>query len=249
MVDPNAEGERRPSGPPSNVVDVLHRLRERNLPARVDANYLVAAGISENLVSQARFGLQFLGFVDELGQPSDALRTLARATDEDYQQILNAAIRRAYSDVFELIDPSSDDRARVRNVFRRYAPASQQDRMVMFFLAMCREAGVAVLDAPRKRTSAVAPIKKRVAAATRTTSPGNSRVSSTQADASAPIAAGRVPHGLRLLLELLPPEGSPLPPAKREQWLTLAREALKFAYPEDLSGEPSADPKDEPTER
>ena len=127
----------RPYGPPSNVTAVLHRLRSRNLPDRVDAEYLRDAGVSEGTVGRTLFALRFLDLVADDGQPTQALRSIHTSTDEEYRTILSGLVREAYSDVFNVIDPAEDSQDRILNVFRRYTPASQRNRMVIFFLGMC----------------------------------------------------------------------------------------------------------------
>lgn len=223
--------ERRPYGPPSNVIDVLHRLRERNLPTRIDAAYLLAAGVTENLVRHAQFGLEFLGLIDAVGEPTEVLRAIARATDEEYHAQMAEAVRRAYRDVLEVVDPSTDDPSRILNAFRRFSPASQRSRMVSFFLALCREAGIPVIEPQRQPPG---PTASRARGARRR-EPAPRRNSGQPG--AAPVAAAsqrpaEIPTGLRFLIEMLPPEGQPLSRERRDQWLTMAREALKFAYPE-----------------
>lgn len=156
IVDGEVVGTRRPYTPPSNVTGVLQRLRSRNLPDRVDAEYLRDAGVPEGTITRTLFALEFLGLVEE-GEPTQALRSIAISTDEEYQAILSGLVRQAYEDVFKVIDPAQDSQDRIVNFFRRYTPASQRDRMVIFFLGMCREAGIPTLDAPRQRSSAAQP--------------------------------------------------------------------------------------------
>jgi hypothetical protein len=153
MVDP---GTNRPYAPPSNVTAILKRLRSRNLPDRIDIDYLRDAGIPEGSIHRTVFALRFLGLVaDE--QPTGALREMARSTDEEYQGILATLVRQAYQDVFAVIDPAEDSQDRILNVFRRFTPASQRSRMVNFFLGICREAGIPTLDVPRQYSSQATP--------------------------------------------------------------------------------------------
>src|SRR5262249_35610932 len=65
--------------------------------------------------------------------------------------LLTAAIRNAYAEDFERVDPAEDTQAKIVDAFRRYERRSQTDRMVMLFLGLCREAGIPDRDAPRKR--------------------------------------------------------------------------------------------------
>ena len=225
MVTENAPETNRPYGPPSNVISVLQRLRSRNLPGRIDAGYLQDAGVSEGTVGRTLFALRFLGLIGDNAEPTQALRAIQTSTDEEYRTILAGLIRDAYVEVFNVVDPAEDSQDRILNVFRRYTPTSQRTRMVVFFLGMCREAGIATLDVPRQRPMREprAPREPR----TRQAAPPASRRRADQ------ISAGPsdIHPALVGLVRSLPPEGTVLSPEKREQWLTMARGTLDFIYP------------------
>lgn len=221
----------RPYAPPSNLVSVLHRLRQRNPPARIDAEFLRDLQVSDGTINRVLFGLRFLNLIEDDYTPTLAVRSIATSTDEEYQEILGGLLREAYSDVFERLDPTGDTQDKFLNFFRRFTPASQRERMVIFFLGMCREAGMQLADAPRQRASA----------ATMTQSKKASSAAKRDAQKSAPAGSGGelqdtggVPAPLLLLIRSLPPEGSPLPEPRRKQWLTMAEAALAFVYPEQV---------------
>jgi hypothetical protein len=182
IVDTN-----RPYCPPSNVAAVLQRLRSRNLPERVGVEYLRDAGVSEGTIGRTMFGLRFIGLV-EGETPTPALRSISTSTDEEYQGILAGLLREAYREVFEVLDPAEDQQTKFQNFFRRYTPASQRVRMVIFFLGMCREAGIPVFDAPRARTSGAA-----VSGGVRKRSTGRS----TRTTAARPKGQSRHPGGAK----------------------------------------------------
>lgn len=141
----------RPYASPSNVLSVFHRVRSRNLPDKIDNDFLRIAGIGEAVFGRVTATLRFLDMIDEGLRPTDTLRALSAAPDEDYRIILAGAIRAAYAEDFARIDPEQDTQARIVDAFRPYQPRSQTSRMVMLFLGLCREAGIPVLDAPRER--------------------------------------------------------------------------------------------------
>lgn len=224
----------RPYAPASNISLFLERIRTRNMPDRVDRDYLVDSGISENLVNRVVFALRFLGLL-EGDTPTSPLRAISTSTDEEYRQILSDQLHAAYADVFAVVDPERDSAAQILNVFRKFTPGSQRERMVSFFLAMCREAGIDVLDAPRERSREASPLRTK----SRSTSKG-----ATSRSQMADISPGSVPQtsrpavtavapALELLVQSLPAPGTPLPPARRQQWLTMAEATLKFLYPEE----------------
>ena len=227
----------RPYPPPSNVTAVLQRLRSRNVPERVDSEYLRDAGVPDGTNARTLFGLRFLGLLDD-DIPTPALRAIATSTDEEYQSILKGLIETAYREVFEIIDPTQDPQDRIINFFRRYTPASQRERMVVFFLGLCREAGIATLDAPRQRSSGVTPkshmaggeTTRRAArtAATRNTTRPTPQTART--DNKGPEQS-IIPPALELLVRSLPPIGGSMSEGRRRQWLAMADATLAFMYP------------------
>lgn len=238
---------KRPYAPASNVIAVLQRLRSRNLPERIDTNFLVDAGITESLVQRVESALEFLNLVHH-DVPTPALRSISTSTDEEYRSILAGLIRDAYSEVFAVVDPAEDDQDRILNVFRRYSPASQRARMVSFFLGMCREAGIPVLDAPRQRA---------MGESGRPTRPPASRATSGKAKAPTRRSAGGrdeqdvavgIHPALEVLIRSLQNQGETMSAVQRKRWLDLAEAALAFAYPEPIeqvNKEPEFDEEDD----
>jgi len=141
----------RPYAPSANVVSVLQRLRRMNTPPRLTSEFLGGAGVSEALRNRVLAAMRFLELIDDEQHPSDTLRSLVVAPDEDYRKLLEATLRSAYREDFENVDPTTDPQIRILNAFQRYQPRSQHERQVMLFLGLCREAGISVLDAPRER--------------------------------------------------------------------------------------------------
>jgi hypothetical protein len=149
-VEQNGE-QRRPYAAAANITAVVERARRINLPERINADFLEIVGIPEVARGRVLDALRFLRFIDEIGRPTDVLRALAGAPDDEVQDLLAAALRDAYAEDFNRVNPSQDPQARIVAAFRRYQPRSQTDRMVMLFLGLCRAAGIPVLDAPRER--------------------------------------------------------------------------------------------------
>ena len=181
----------RPYAPPANVLACLHRLRRMNMPSVVTRDLLKSIGISENIVPRVFATLRFLDLVTDSSEPTDVLRGLAGSTEDEYRQLLEKTVRRAYADEFGRIDPSVDTQERVMNAFQRYMPRSQHNRQVMLFLGLCREAWIPTLDVPRRRgmigrpssaSSAGRPAQPRASQAVRISS-GTPAVLLPQADA------------------------------------------------------------------
>lgn len=234
----NSNPDHRPYAPTANVIAMLNRFRTRNLPEKIDSEYLRDAGITDSLNPRVLFALRFLGFIDD-DAPTSILRSIARSTDEEYQTILAGVLRDTYRDVFEVLDPTQDQQSRFINFFRRYSPASQRDRMVTFFLGMCREAGIPTIDAPRNRVSG-ATAKARTSrstsgpkAAPRSTGQSKVADNSSVRDkvAPSPPSAVGMPPALELLVRSLPPAGTAMSIGKRSQWMALAKATLDYIYP------------------
>ena len=230
MVSQDREPTNRPYPPPSNTIAVLHRLRTRNLPDRIDNEYLRDAGIPEGTISRTLFAMRFLGFIDEGGLLTEPVKSIHTSTDEEYQAILSGLIREAYKEVFNVVDPSQDSQDKILNVFRRYIPASQRDRMVIFFLGMCREAGISTLDVPKARTMGT--VKTTTQVAKRTSSKAASTISQKERAAIRHAAVTGIDPALEGLIRTLPEPGTALSLERRRQWLEMAEATLRFVYPE-----------------
>jgi hypothetical protein len=237
-----SESTNRPYTPPSNLISVLGRVRSRNLPERIDLDYLRDVGIPEGTVHRTFFALRFLKLVEESGELTEALKSIGSSTDEEYRAILSGLIRDAYSEVFNVIDPAENTQAEILNVFRRYTPGSQRQRMVIFFLGMCREAGIPTLDVPRQRAMGrPRETAERPAPHTRT---GRASLRGTGALRTRGTAQPPdIPPALDGLVRSLPPAGTPLSAERRQQWLDMAKATLAFVYPEE--GAPNATTEEE----
>jgi hypothetical protein len=147
----NGTDDKRPYAATANVTGIIKRTRTRNLPDKVDGDFIRLAGVPDAVIHRVASALKFLGLVTEDDKPTDTLRALAAAPDEQYREILAGAVRNAYEVDFARVDPTQDSQKQIIDAFRPYQPRSQTDRMVMLFLGLCREAGMEVKDAPRER--------------------------------------------------------------------------------------------------
>jgi hypothetical protein len=148
---PDQPGPRRPYAASANVIAVLTRIRSRNLPVAVNNDFLRIANIGPAVFGRVTETLQFLRLIEQDGTPTEILRAIAAAPDAEYRNLLANAVRAAYSDDFQAVDPEHDTQQQIIEAFRRYEPRSQTHRMVMLFLGLAREAAIPVLEAPRER--------------------------------------------------------------------------------------------------
>lgn len=146
------DSQRRPYAATANVVGVLHRTRTRNLPDKIDDDFLRIVQVPDVVFGRVTEALRFLNLTTETNAPTEALKALAAAPDAEYKAILEGVVRDSYKDDFARVDPSQDSQAQIIDAFKPYEPRSQTARMVMLFLGLCREADIEVLDAPRQRT-------------------------------------------------------------------------------------------------
>src|SRR3990172_8952367 len=140
-----------PYASPANVLGVVHRYRDRNLPEEFNVALLSDIGIPKANIHRILAALRFLSLIGEGGEPTATFQSLQTAPEAEYQAIFGGVVRNAYQEPLKTVDPSRDSQLMIDNHFRRYTPQSQRHRMVTLFLALCREAGIATLDTPRQR--------------------------------------------------------------------------------------------------
>jgi hypothetical protein len=212
-------------GPPAAVISVLHHFRQREVPDTISMTTLTQLGVKDSLQRLVWRSLVFLGLVEESGATTETLKALRMARDDEYGTVLSEVITAAYADVIAHAPPATATRTQLLNAFRPYAPASQHERMIGLFLALCKEAGMSVAQ-PAKSSSLRPPSADR-----RTSRPprpaagsgnGGPPPSSTPAPAISthdPIITG--------LFQKLPPSGSDFSTAALEEWMA----ALKAVAP------------------
>jgi hypothetical protein len=142
---------KRPYAATANVMAIIERCRTRNLPETIDDDVFRIVGIGPAVFGRVRQAMWFLNLTRPDNTPTDNLRAISKAPEQEYRQLLESMVREAYAEDFLAIDPSQDSQLQVFDRFRRYEPRSQTNRMVMLFLGLCREAGIPVKDAPRER--------------------------------------------------------------------------------------------------
>lgn len=229
-------GSNAPYAPPTAVVELLSRYRDRGLSVPITTDVVERAGVSPTLSRRTVQTLKLLGFIDNEGMPSSELEAMSRAPEGQYKQMLGEYLAGVYKEVFAFADPATDPYDRVRDAFRSFDPRGQQDRMVTLFLGLLEFAGVDISAAvaSRKRTDTAADKKK----ATGSTKKAAGASTGTKADkkgstgqSAPPADSGVLPPGLVGLLQQIPRDGKPWTTERRDAFLAAFRAVLDFTIP------------------
>lgn len=222
-----------PYAPPSAILDVVKRHRQRGIPSPVNAEVLTRAGISESLVPRTLQALQTLDLIDDNGSHTEVLEGLRLAPETEYKARLAEWLNAVYADVLEFVDPATDDEPKIRDAFRPFRPTGQQSRMVILFSGLYAAAGIAA--------------EKSVTSATRTRSgsgntarrkPGT-KTSTTKDKQFEPVAG--IPAPLAGLLSSLPPEGQGWSQERRNKFVDTFGAVIDFCVPIVEQPAPSSD--------
>jgi hypothetical protein len=138
-------------------------------------------------------------------------------------------LKGAYAEVFAFVDPAKDDDIKIRDAFRSYNPAGQQERMVTLFQGLCAAAGLI----PEK----AAPARQRAPASRTATAAPRQTVAQMVRRAAVPIKPlpprnnGSLPPALAGLLESLPDTNIGWTAADRDKFVTTFKAVLDFCIP------------------
>ncbi len=139
-----------PYAPPATVLAVVHHFRQRELPETLPDERLGQIGVKDSVLRITKQALVFLNLLRDDGTTTDNFRALRFASDDDYLRLFRELVTSAYRDIVTIHDPESATRGQLLNAFRPYSPASQHDRMITLFLALCQEAGMKIAQPPRQ---------------------------------------------------------------------------------------------------
>jgi Family of unknown function (DUF5343) len=142
LAMPVTKDQPAPYAPPSAIMGLIERHRNKGLPSPVDADVLARAGISDSLIPRTLQALNSLDLLTEDGKPSDVLEGLRLAAESEYTGRLVVWLKSAYADALNFVDPATEDEIRIRDAFRSYKPTGQQSRMVTLFIGLFTSAGV-----------------------------------------------------------------------------------------------------------
>jgi hypothetical protein len=150
-----------PYAPVKTILEIVERYRNRGLVFPVTAEVLARAGVPESLVSRTLQALVTLDLFNNEGNPTETIEGIRLAPEAEYQKRLQDWLKSTYSDVFQFVDPVTDDESRIRDAFRSYQPQGQQSRMVALFQGLCAAAGLASEKKTRAPRTPATPSRQR----------------------------------------------------------------------------------------
>ncbi len=127
---------------PSNVFGVVSRLRNAALPDPLDAEAVQRIGIPAGNSHRTVAAFRFLGLIDEKGKHTKLMQGLARATSQEYPNVLGDILRNAYADIFAIVNLDTASEIEIDDAFRGYSPETQRKRMVKLFMNLSQEANL-----------------------------------------------------------------------------------------------------------
>lgn len=205
---------------------VINGFRERGLATPFTHDVLVRAGISESLVPRVQKALEGLDLVDKDGNPTPQLIQLRAVKTDEFKETLAEIVRAAYAEVFQFVNPATDDATRIADAFRGYEPAGQRGRMVTLFLGMCEAAGLVKPDASRSK----APPRNGRKAVPTPVRPFRGASVGPRATVRND-GGGTMPPALMGLLASLPTGGDGWTSAHRDKFVTAFEHVLDFTIP------------------
>lgn len=219
-----------PYAPPSTMLEIIKRHRDRGLPMPVNKETLVRGGVAESIVPRVLQALQTLDLIDDAGQPTPTFEGIRKAPEAEYKNRMAEWLNAAYADALQFVDPAIADETQVRDAFRNYVPTGQQARMVSLFIQLYAAAGVGPerqAPQPRPRT--------RAAARSNTSKPMSRPGSRSSAGLRSPshvlpAANPHVPEPLTGLLVRLPSERG-WTQSDRDKFLNTFGTVLDFCFP------------------
>lgn len=210
------------------LILIIRRYRDKGLTIPFTIEVLVRAGVPESLAQRTMQALQILDLIDDKGTPRETLQKIRVAPEKEYRNCIAEWVKSAYAEVFQFVDPSTDDMQTVRDAFRAYEPAGQRERMVALFMALCAEGGLA--DESRKSEPKPSARKPQAPRAAVPASPSVAR-GATRTPHVPFAAAGTLPPALAGLMQSLPPPETGWTSDQRDRFIETFKSVLDYVIP------------------
>lgn len=137
------EGKQKSPGAPymsyRGFQNYLTRFAEEGLPGRFDGSYF--GNQSGSLVAQTRGALRYLDLIDDDKHPTELLKTIVEADEDDRRQYLKMIFDEKYADVLALSKNATA--GQLAEVFReRGLSGATVQKAISFFVGMAEDLGI-----------------------------------------------------------------------------------------------------------
>lgn len=134
-----------PYVPASVMSQFFDHIRFVKTPEVVTSKLLEDYNITKGHTFALLSALKFLGMTEDDGTPTPAYNAL-QTSGEEFRANLEEIVRKSYSDLFSVVDPSRNGREHIKNFFARNFSLATAERAIALFLDLCGEAGIPTLE-------------------------------------------------------------------------------------------------------
>ena len=205
------KGPRPPYVTYATWIRVLEDVRERK-PTQLDSSYFRDLGLSDSTGVTVRAALWFLGLVEGDGIPTERLTGLAESEGEARKAVVRELVDEAYGHIVGDMDLEHATMGHLQDCFRRVgAEGNVGHKCVTFFLALAKDAGIALSPNLLTKSRVGAPQRRELGGAV-----GSRGASNVQRSRSGRRGVGAGPSHLASKLPAFDPGW---PKEVREEWL------------------------------
>lgn len=134
-----------PYAPAGTLSQFFDHIRYVKTPEVVTSGLLEDYNIPKGHAFALLSALKFLGLTEDDGTPTPAYKAL-QTSGEEFRVNLEEIVRRAYGDLFSVVDPARNGREHIKNFFARNHSPATAERATALFLDLCGEAKIPTLE-------------------------------------------------------------------------------------------------------